>query len=45
MMVQTPLLQHAPGPSPAHRFGLQGTAPVKVPPLRTQSQLEAVMHV
>lgn len=45
MMVQEPLWQHAPGPSPAHRFGLQGTAPLKVPPLSTQSQLVAVMHV
>ena len=34
------LWQQAPGPSPAHWAAVHGVAPVKVPPLRTQSQLE-----
>lgn len=44
MIVHEPLLQHAPGPSPAHNAAVHGTAPVNVPPLRMQSQLVAVMH-
>ncbi len=35
------LAQQAPGPSPAHRAGVQGVTPVQVPPLSTQSQLVA----
>jgi hypothetical protein len=38
-------LQQAPGPSPAQMLGLHGMPPVKVPFLRTQSQLVAVAQL